>query len=120
MTLPSTDAPASRPPRKRRVPPEKRCHREGCNRRMARSHNYCSFLCRLIGVQMLQAQRICELVGPGTQTGELWAAVVEMSDAWSKAQRLQTHLRNCALTVGITPEQWSALMDVERETGQPR
>lgn len=118
MEQSSTDV--SRRPRRRRVPPEKQCHREGCRRRKRVGHEYCSVMCRLIHVQMLQAERICQLVGPGTQTGELWANVVAMSDAWSRTQSLQTHLRNCALTVGITPEQWSALMDVEKGKGQPR
>jgi hypothetical protein len=120
VTATSADTSQSRPSRRRKVPLHRRCDREGCKRRKAIGHEYCSFLCRLITVQMTQAERICELVGPGTHTGELWAAVVEMSDAWSKVQSLQTHLRNCALSVGITAEQWSALMDVEKGTGQPR
>lgn len=117
MTAEGTAATEYRPPRKRKVPVEKQCNREGCRRRKRPGHDYCSMMCRLIAVQMMQAQRICELVGPGTQTGELWASVVAMSDAWSRTQSLHSHLRNCALTVGISAEQWSALMDVEGSKG---
>ena len=110
-------APEYSPSRKRKVPVHKQCAREGCKRRKSQPHDFCSLMCSQIATQMAQAQRICELIGPGTQTGELWGTVVALSDSWSRIQSLQTHLRNCALSVGITPEQWSALMDVEGTRG---
>ncbi len=85
------NTPDQQPPPKRRrrrgrrgrgaVPVDQRCVREGCPRRAADTHPTCSVLCSLVHQRMLLAEETCRIMGPGPQSGALWAAVVTLSDA---------------------------------------
>lgn len=95
------------------------CSREGCLQPVATDkpgNRFCSFSCRAINYELLDARRVCEAVGPcSTAAGELWAAAVAVSDALSEYQRLDRKLQDLARSIGITPEQWHGLKRLEKD-----
>jgi len=88
----------------------KRCVRDGCYRNVTKGNwDHCSFMCKAVDNEMVRAQRVCDAVGPSAGTGELWAAVVEMSDAWTRFQMLDKKIYDAAREAGITSDQWMAI-----------
>lgn len=59
--------------------------------------------------ELAKAQRLCEAVGPGSISTELWLTAVELSDTWTKYQRLSSRLFQVACAAGITAEEWDAI-----------
>jgi len=93
-----------RPQRKRT------CISEGCRRRSGVSkHEYCCYTCMVLDEEMNRARRVCDAIGPSTDTTELWLTVVELNDLWTKYQQQDKKLFDVAESVGFTDKQWAAL-----------
>ncbi|BBZ27871.1 hypothetical protein MMAD_21660 [Mycolicibacterium madagascariense] len=92
------------------------CRRDGCNRPRQAAHNggrmeYCAYPCKVIDTEMSKTRRVCAAIGPGAATGELWASLVEASDALDRYLTADAALREQARSVGITDEQWQAFKE---------
>jgi hypothetical protein len=96
----------------------KRCAREGCDRPVATNkggkHRYCTFVCRGVDFELLDAHRLCSAIGDSPAAGELWSAAVALSDALSEYQRLDRGLFSVAQSVGFTADQWYAVKRPDR------
>lgn len=109
------DAGPNRKRRGRRSPSRPRrdiCRRDGCGQPVTMpDRSFCTGLCRLIERQQESAQRVCSAVGPSPATAELWASVVELSDAMSRYLAADSQLQEAARSVGMTDEQWQAIKE---------
>ena len=72
-------------------------------------HPHCSFICHVLDNELAKTQRVCEVVGQGAISTELWLTVVELSDAWTKYRQLHSRLFQVAANAGITDEQWRGI-----------
>lgn len=93
--------------RSRRGCREVSCQREGCRRRRALGRSHCSLICRAIDDELARAQRICQAVGAGSQSAELWTKTVELNDGLTELHQLHSQLRGIALSAGLSAEQWA-------------
>lgn len=55
-------------------------------------------MCCIVDNELQKTQRVCEAVGPGTISSELWAAAAAFNDAVTEYHRLQTQLSAVAWT----------------------
>ena len=100
----------------RRRKPRRLCARYGCGQLAATSASvsgqqprYCCIACRSVDIELIRAQRVCEAVGTGPVSGELWSCAVALSDMLSQYQQVDRRLKDIARSVGITIEQWQAI-----------
>lgn len=92
-----------------------RCQRPTCTR-LTRRGKHCSFACRAVHGELEKAQRICEAVGPGKASAQLWASAVTMSDALSEIRSKEAYLKGIARSVGIPDATWLALVTGQAQT----
>jgi hypothetical protein len=86
------------------------CAREGCNRGVRNGHTCCSYLCDTVAKRQEQAQRMCQAIGPGSISTELWVSVVELGDALTQAQQQEKRIYQLATTqMGFTEAEWSSI-----------
>jgi hypothetical protein len=108
----TTHAPGPKRKRRgRRKSSQKPCAREGCHGKSSPPNGYCSFVCKVIASELDKAQRICEALGAGGLTSDLWTEAVALSDCWTRYLELDRRLYRAAVEVGITDEQWTAIKD---------
>jgi hypothetical protein len=89
---------------------KRQCQREGCKKPVHNStFTECCFICSALVRELAKAQRACEAAGPSATSTELWAAAVEVSDAWTRLQLLHSRLFREATASGIDPDVWSAI-----------
>lgn len=104
----------TRAPRRRR-PGGVNCRRPGCGQpREVYSggrRDFCSYLCRVIHIEVHKTQRVCQAVGASPVTGDLWASVVALGDQLTEYLAAADGVRETARSVGITDEQWRAIED---------
>ncbi len=79
-------------------------------RRRKTGKRWCSTLCRLITDELDKAQRAAESIGPTPFGVQLWAELVTLGDTWEQAQQIRNAVRKAALDVGISAEQWEAIL----------
>lgn len=110
----TTDSPSKRRnrPRKPLPPRSETCRREGCGRPVtAQDRAYCTGLCRGITRELGRTERICQAIGPGAGSAELWAAFAAVGDAWTEYLGMKERIDQAAAEVGITEAQWRAVRD---------
>jgi hypothetical protein len=103
------DAPKPKPRRKRG------CAREGCKRGVRDGYRCCSYLCNVVTDRLEQAERMCKAIGPGSVSTAMWVAVVELGDALTLEQKLETRMYRLAVEQGITAAEWSAIKSGESD-----
>lgn len=59
---------------------------------------------------MDRIQRIRSALGPLPLLAEWWAELATIGDAWSRRLELTRELADASRAVGITNEQWSAIL----------
>jgi hypothetical protein len=103
------DTPKPKPRRKRR------CAREGCKRGVRDGYRRCSYLCNVVTDRIEQAERMCKALGPGHTSTAMWVAAVELGDALTLEQKLETQMYRLAIDQGFTAEEWSAIKSGESD-----
>lgn len=86
------------------------CKRDGCPWPVAKSHRYCTLMCRLIEDELKRAQRVTSaLGGVPSVPGELWAEIVTCADAWARYRELDRQVYDIALSAGYIADEWNAI-----------
>lgn len=99
------------------APPQTQRREYQCNQPEApRLPRYCTDACRAIAVELEQARRVAQAVGPSAATTELWLAAVEVNDSLTRYRRLERELRAVANEVGVTDEHWQAIKRGQQHT----
>ena len=91
------------------------CAREGCKRGVRDGYRCCSYLCNVVTDRLEQAERMCRALGPGSVSTAMWVAAVEVGDALTLEQKLETQMYRLAVEQGYTAEQWSAIKSGESD-----
>ena len=81
-----------RPRRRKRA----RCSREGCSRARAIDKTHCTQVCQLLDCEFVRLEHVCRAAGPGTDSIEAWARLVEISDAWSEYVQVRGRVNHIA------------------------
>ena len=92
------------------TPKRKRtCLRAGCDRGVRDGYRCCSYLCDIVNNRLEQVERMCRALGPVPLSVEMWTAAVELSDALTLEQQLESKMYRLAMEQGFTAEEWSAI-----------
>jgi methylphosphotriester-DNA--protein-cysteine methyltransferase len=91
----------------------KLCTRDGCDRtsttRKPGSQRSCSAMCRLIGIELRQAERVFQATGDTAHR----AAAAALRDALSEYLASESRVDDAAISVGFTAESWDAIKQGE-------
>ena len=63
----------------------------------------------MVNNRLEQVERMCRALGPVPLSVEVWTAAVELSDALSLEQELESTMHRLAMGQGFTAEEWSAI-----------
>ncbi|MCU1697858.1 MAG: hypothetical protein JWR34_3921 [Mycobacterium sp.] len=85
------------------------CNRPGCKRGVRDGRTRCSYLCNTVADRIERAERMCRALGPGPTSTAMWVAVVELGDALTLEQNLETLMYREAMAKGYTEDQWAAV-----------